>query len=367
MGLFKSLKGDHPKSIGDSNSQRCEDYAPPPGPPPPCSLRTHQLVGSSASQEYQPPPGPPPGRETFAPPSGPPPSHPKASDSPPPYHDWTVIPDNSLLPPPPTLGHEDSPSGNASSVDADRARDFCYRYPIMRPHQPTPEQHASVQSGDVRLIKPREYRGELLMLHKGAWRGSTRSGSRDACLLTSFPIYFAHADSPMLTKIRKTIYYEVKIRSLGLGRGNNESAIALGYAGIPYPTWRMPGWQRASLAVHGDDGRKYINDPFGGKDFTSPYREGSTIGIGMTFTIPDGPPEYGAPQEGNNPIKTEIFLTRDGRRVAGWDLHEQTDAETDGPIDGLEGNYDLFGAIGVFGGVEFDVFFSNRDWLWRPS
>lgn len=171
----------------------------------------------------------------------------------------------------------------------------------------------------------------------------------------------------MLTGIRKTIYYEVKVRSLGLGRGNNESAIALGYAGIPYPTWRMPGWQRTSLAVHGDDGRKYINDPFGGKDFTSPYREGNTIGIGMTFTIPDGPPEYGAPQEGNNPIKTEIFLTRDGQRVAGWDLHEQTDAETDGPIDGLEGNHDLFGAIGVFGGVEFDVFFSNRDWLWRPT
>jgi len=39
----------------------------------------------------------------------------------------------------------------------------------------------------------------------------------------------------------------------------------------------MPGWQRGSLAVHGDDGRKYINDSWGGKDFTSSFKEGETL------------------------------------------------------------------------------------------
>ena len=237
----------------------------------------------------------------------------------------------------------------------------------MIPHQPTQEQHASVQNGDIRLIKSREYEGELLMLHSGAWRGSTRSGSQDSCLLTSFPIYFAHADSPMLTRMRKTIYYEIKVRSLGHGRGNDESAIALGYAAIPYPTWRLPGWQRGSLGVHGDDGRKYINDSEGGKDFTTPFRPGDTIGIGMTFTISHPAPDYRGPQDGSNLLKTEVFLTRDGREVAGWDLHEQLDAYTDGGIDGLDGKYDLFGAIGIFGRVEFDIFFNNRDWLWQPG
>lgn len=119
--------------------------------------------------------------------------------------------------------------------------------------------------------------------------------------------------------------------------------------------------------MHGDDGRKYINDSFGGKDFTSPFKEGQRIGIGMTFSVSDSPPEYGAAQGDNNSMKVEVFLTRDGRRDAQWDLHEQLDATDDGGVDGLEGQYDLFGAIGVFGGVEFEAFFDNQDWLWKPA
>ena len=281
MGLFKSLKGTHPDTIGGPNiSFEEQSYGPPSGPPPSRNARDDHTATTIVPENCPPPPGPPPGRaESIGPPPGPPPSHFKASDSPPPYHDWQAIPDNSLLPPPPSLGHNTSPSGNASSADADRALDFCQRCPLMRPHQPTREQHAAVQGGDIRLMKPSEFRGDLLMRGPGIWRVSTKPGSKDSCLLTTLPMYFANADSPLYARSAKMIYFEIKIHSLGRGRGRDESSVAVGFTGIPYPTWRMPGWQRGSLAVHGDDGRKYINDSFGGKDFTSPFKERDTIEI----------------------------------------------------------------------------------------
>ena len=128
----------------------------------------------------------------------------------------------------------------------------------------------------------------------------------------------------------------------------------------------MPGWQRGSLAVHGDDGRKYINDSHGGKDFTSPFKEGETIGLGMTFSLPDSPPAYGSSRASGMNSNVEIILTRNGQKVNGWNLHEQLDAATDLGVDGLDGQYDLYGALGVFGGVEFEIFFNSRDWLWQP-
>jgi len=318
------------------------------------------------SDQYAPPKGPPPGRDEYAPPPGPPPSFSKPSDDPPPYHDWTVIPDNSLLPPPPSLGYDTSPSGNASSYDADRARDYCQRNFLMTPYEPTQPQYESVRDGDVRLVKPREYNGDLLMVGTGAWRGSTRSESSDSCLLTSFPLYFACADSPLRLGTSKAIYFEIRIRSFGRGRRKDDSSIALGYTGVPYPTWRMPGWQRGSLAVHGDDGRKYINDSWGGKEFTSSFKEGETIGLGMVFSLPEPALDEGASRASGGVLKVEIFITRDGQRVDGWDLHEQLDAANDFGIDGLDGQYDLFGAVGTFGSVEFDVLFNSKDWLWQP-
>lgn len=236
----------------------------------------------------------------------------------------------------------------------------------MNPHQPSQQQYGSVQNGDIRIVKPREYTGDLFMVGTGAWKASSRAGSNDSCLLTSFPLYFACADSPSLTEVPKTIYFEIRVGLLGRGRRNEECSIALGYTGLPYPTWRMPGWQRGSLAVHGDDGRKYINDNCGGKDFTSPFKEGETIGLGMTFSLPDSPPKYGPSRAIGSGLEVEIFLTRNGQSVDKWNLHEQLDASTDLDIDGLDGQYDLYGAIGVFGGAEFDIFFNSKDWLWQP-
>ena len=386
MGFFRSLKGDHPKIVG-SSPENTNTYSPPSGPPP--TYRQRHASKTTSAAEHEPPPGPP-NCEEYEPPPGPPPTHPKASAEPPPYHDWTVIPDTALLPPPPELGHDASPSGNASTYDADRAKRWCQMNPIIRPHQPTLQQHASVRDGEVHLIKPREYSGDIFTTSTGMWKGSTRPESKEACLLTSFPLYFACADSPLNTEARKTVYFEIKIRAIDRRRSNDESSIALGYCSIPYPAWRMPGWERGSLGVRmycsesfsplcsansaiptdGDDGRKYVNDSWGGKNFTSAFREGETIGLGITFSVPDlstmdaPPPVIGTMLRAQS--KVEVFMTRDGKIEGGWNLHEELDADNDRGIEGLEGDFDLYGAIGTYGQVQFDVNFNRRDWRWQP-
>ena len=352
MGIFQPSNS----SIG-SKSERlaAETYAPPPGPPPGYKIRSEQPQRSSQQQaQPRPPTRPPLGDREYEPLAGTS-RQDHICEDPPPYHDWTVVPDTALLPPPPSFGHNRSPLSNASASDADRAYNWCKAYPLVVPHQPTYAQHEAMLKGDVRLMKPPEFNGHLLMPGKGAWKGSTRAGSKDACILTSLPLYFALADSPFITGTTKTIYYELRVLSLGHEHGADESSIALGYCAMPYPTWRMPGWERGSLAVHGDDGRRYVNDSRGGKDFTAAFQVGETVGLGMSFSIPNNPPVYGAPSQASTGIDTEVFLTRNGRKCGVWNLHEELDNTNDLDVNGLDGQFDLYGAVGVFGGVEFDV------------
>ena len=276
------------------------------------------------------------------------------------------IPDTALLPPPPSMGHDYGSKSNADLDDANRAHQWCKAHPLIKPHAPTPTQTQAVRSGDVRVMKSPEFRGDLVMFDVGTWSASTRAGATDACLITSAPLYFALADLPLPGQ-KKTIYFEISIRSLGRGQKGEECSIAIGYCAIPYPTWRMPGWERGSLAVHSDDGRRYVNDPWGGKDFTEPMKTGDIVGLGVTFTRPKASPSHeheGA--DAATAMAAEAFFTRNGQKDGSWDLNEELDARTDLDIDGLDGTYDLFAAVGVFGGAEFDIKFKRDTWLWLP-
>ena len=175
--------------------------------------------------------------------------------------------------------------------------------------------------------------------------------------LSNVPVYAALAPQRP-----KTIYFELKVvRMGGHGTWRNEEAdagIAIGFVAPPYPSWRLPGWHRGSLAVHGDDGRRYCDDSEGGLDFTSAFKAGDVVGIGMTFS----PPNYAG---GKNTCN--VFFTRNGKRDGGWDLHEEIDQEADlGDVTGLEGQHDLLAAAGSFGGVEFEVRMRPQDWMFRP-
>ncbi len=315
------------------------------------------------STEYEPPPGPPPGRrneerDTFAPPSGPPPGQANATEeNPPPYHDWTVIPDTALLPPPPAIRYEYS-TNNASWDDAARAHEWCDRNPLYSPSKPNPTLYHAVRNGDISLEQPPEFKGDLTQRGKGQWKAKTQASCTDCVFLSSLPLYFAAEDTPLMTERSKKIYFEIRVRAMGGNRGGEAAGIAVGFCAKPYPSWRLPGWQRASLGVHGDDGRRFVNDPDGGLDFTRPFQPGETVGIGMTFNI-------AANAENPGKALADVFFTRNGKFDKGWQVNEERDREDDS-VFGLEGELDLYAAIGMFGPVEFEMQFAPAGWLYQP-
>ena len=207
----------------------------------------------------------------------------------------------------------------------------------------------ALQSNNIRLIEPPGFNGRLNWLAKGHWEGSTGNGAPDRCIIGYPPLYVVNQHDPTRYGKAKTIYYEIKIR-----KDSPNNFIAMGFTALPYPSFRLPGWHRASLGVHGDDGHKYINDLWGGKDFTRAFNIGDSYGIGMTFT----------PTGGSKPSVT-VFVTTNGTRSGEWDLHEETDAESDRPVTGLEGFHDLSCAIGSFDKVSFEVIFDPAKWKYK--
>lgn len=289
------------------------------------------------------------------------------AESPPPYHNWQdAVPDTSVFPPPPVNAFLYSNTGNASQDDAERAHDFCDNVPLWKPMKPSTEVYSSVQRNRLYPVKPDEYQGDLTVVGDGRWKGKTPDYNKDCILLTALPMYFAMGDSPLNTEATKTIYFEVTLRGLHSSVGRDEPTLSIGYAAQPYPSWRFPGWERGSLGVCADDGSRFVNDSFGGNDFTTRFNIGEAIGLGMTFSVPN----EGAAAEQHDgkaiPLAVEIFLTRNGEKAGSWNLHEERDADS-GSIKGLEGDYDLYGAVGIFGGVDFEVCFDPSGWKWKPS
>ncbi|EEQ28394.1 conserved hypothetical protein [Microsporum canis CBS 113480] len=293
------------------------------------------------------------------------------SDNPPPYHNWQeAVPDTSVLPPPPSQGYLYSNTGNASAEDAERAHDFCDNTPLWIPCKPSPSVYNAVKQGDIRPVRPREYSGQLDLVSNGRWRGRTFDNNGDCILLSGLPLYFAAEDSPLLTEVTKTIYFEVKLLGLYGGTADQTPGFSIGFAAQPYPSWRSPGWERGSLGVFSDDGCRFVNDSWGGKEFTTEFNAGETVGLGMTFSLAPDVSNMGNPPQipvGSRkfPLCVDVFFTRNGQRAGNWDLHEEVDEDAGG-IGGLEGDYDLYGALGLFGGVEFEVCFDQSGWLWTP-
>ena len=363
----------HPNNPYYTSSQQPQHRTTPTekSQAPPGSVPPH----SSSKSNFQPPPGPPPGQFSnsgYAPPPGPPPPH--FSQPPPSYeapiqHNWQVIPDTALLPPPPSIGYESSPTANSSMEEGDRAFAWCVGNPLWPPYNIAPSTHAAIQNAQLALLRAPSFIGEIMpQPQAGHWKVRTHARCRDSSILTNLPMYSAIVDTPLRTQRPKTIYFELKVTGIGRGGRSLEEAdagIAIGFIAPPYPTFRLPGWQRGSLGVHGDDGRKYVNDTWGGVDFTTAFAPGDTVGIGMSFTIPKNPPSYEAEQQGKL-MDIEVFFTRNGKKEGGWDGNEELDARSEGGTVGLRGDSDLFPAIGVFGGVDFEVFFHPSQWLYRP-
>ena len=345
---FAPPQGPPPSSLSGAPPA----YEPPPGPPPGW---TGDKKAASSNEEYAPPPGPPPSHqrsEEYAPPSGPPPSHQskEKDDEPPPYDPWLAVPDASFLPPPPTLRDSKSPAANATWDDAAKGHAWCRRTPLWPPAPQNGTTLERIQAGDIYLtapppthMNPRNF--QLARTGPGRTHIRTSPKCTDVIFLSDVPVYPALSPSKP-----RTIYFELHITTMGAGR--EEAGIALGFLAPPYPSWRLPGWHRASIGVHSDDGRRYVDDSYGGVEFVKPFKKGDVVGIGMS---------YGAQ-------KVECFFTRNGREEGRWDLHGEVDAQADvGDVKGLEGGRDVLGAVGCFGGCEFEVRFAEGGWKFRPQ
>ncbi|KAF2721391.1 hypothetical protein K431DRAFT_284985 [Polychaeton citri CBS 116435] len=331
-----------------------DQYQPPQGPPPGYSARQQE--------QYQPPPGPP--LNQYQPPPGPPPSkRPQQGEAqaPPPYDPWLAVPDNALLPPPPSFFEERSPTANAEEADAVRAHQWCDHNPLWPPrYEHNGSDMHTILSQSFRLTRAPQTSGPVLLSHPSAGRTHVRSTSNDTILLSDLPLYLYTEHSPLWTKQPKRIYYEVHIQRMGKP-GAGDAGIALGFLAPPYPAWRLPGWHRASLGVHGDDGRRYVNNTYGGQDFLGqPFKVGDVVGIGMNLQ----PPLY----QGEKKCRVEVFFARNGKREAGWDLWEERDrdAGVEGDPEGLGGDRDLLAAVGCFGAVEFEVRFKKEECKFNP-
>ena len=62
----------------------------------------------------------------------------------------------------------------------------------------------------------------------------------------------------------------------------------IGSTCLPYPDWRLPGWNRLSVGLHLDDFRKFYENPDGGRDYEThglltKVSSGGAIGFGYDF------------------------------------------------------------------------------------
>lgn len=215
----------------------------------------------------------------------------------------------------------------------------------------------------------------------GVWSVSSHRGCDDVCFVGNNPLYSA-LECPVGSRA-VVAYFEVKL--VGIDR-REDAGVALGFIAPPYPLWRLPGWERASLGVHSDDGRRYVNNQYGGLDFTRPFKAGDTLGIGVEFRAAyedpqTSPPEYSKKDKPKRPgieridqgptkfREVNVFFTRNGQKDGQWDLREELDSSVEQPggVTGLEGERDLHAAVGFYGSTEFEVLFGRHNWIYQPT
>lgn len=354
MGHFDSLKSNNPfrhsahsSSNYDNNDKNdnVDDVAPPAGPPPKYS----SFDPRGDSDDYAPPPGPPP---------GPPPSHP-----------WQSVPlpeDTSSYPPPPDIftGHDRSWAHNATEQQAEEGERWCRRYALLAPRPLTDPSltHAPY------LVPPQSntFHGTITQTGPATWAiATTAARNNDHCITAQPPLYVAARDDPRKGQSPpRTIYFEVVLpRDLG-----RDAGVGIGFTALPYPGFRMPGWHRGSLAVHSDDGHRYVNDRWGGIDFVRPWGKKGVVGIGMKFSaaaaaLGDQGLEKGKGKA--NGVEVEVFFTRNGKVEARWDINEERDQKRDLAPVGVQGYHDLVGAVGSFDKAEYEIVLDPSRWVYK--
>lgn len=385
-----------------------------PGNTEPFASNNPYRHSETQPQTYEPPPGPPPSNREQG-------DHCQTSTQgdqpPPPYHDWTSIPDTSLLPPPPPLMQDYSSTSNASFGDAEAAHAWCANHPVHAPRIAHASVIEGVRSGrngmkyppgfaergwslkplDPTLLQPNTLGAtptsayQILSPSNSSSIASYNSNSgpttsrhflqkfshsysitpSDAAWLSTLPLYLAATSNPLSPHfmLPKSVPYTIYFELTPLKYHSPDSTVSIGFAALPYPTNRQPGWHRASIGIHSDDGNRYVNNSWGGREFTAPFREAEAVGLAVRFsperfvesqTSSDKSKTTQSQWEVTSELprcKTRAYLVRNGIVSGTWDMDEERDAEKDEGVAGLMGEVDLYAAVGVFGDVDVEVRF----------
>ncbi|EGG02290.1 uncharacterized protein MELLADRAFT_78828 [Melampsora larici-populina 98AG31] len=123
-------------------------------------------------------------------------------------------------------------------------------------------------------------RTEITFLADGVGLSPSEGGG--VCVQSNLP----------LPKLNEVYYFECKIYEK-----LESTEISIGLATKPYPTFRLPGWNRLSIGYFASDGFKAHNYPFTATSYGPPLKQGDVLGVGYR-------PRTGA-----------VFFTRNGKKL----------------------------------------------------
>ncbi|KAI8341942.1 concanavalin A-like lectin/glucanase domain-containing protein [Chlamydoabsidia padenii] len=135
-------------------------------------------------------------------------------------------------------------------------------------------------------------------------------------------IQFVHGECCVQTNLPLPRNQEVYYWEAKMFEKPDTTTVSVGVATKPYPSWRLPGWNRYSVGYFSDNGCKYFSSPFNGKPYGLSFNHGDVIGVGYRHRT------------------GTLFFTRNGRKL-------------DDAYSGLRWN--LFPTIGANGPCQIHV------------
>ena len=110
-------------------------------------------------------------------------------------------------------------------------------------------------------------------------------------------IQFMHGECSVQTNLPLPRNQEVYYWEAKMFEKPESTIVSVGVSTKPYPTWRLPGWNRYSIGYFSHNGCKYFSSPFSGKPYGIPFHSGDIIGVGYRHRT------------------GTLFYTRNGRRL----------------------------------------------------
>ncbi|RCH93940.1 Protein ssh4 [Rhizopus stolonifer] len=190
-------------------------------------------------------------------------------------------------------------------ISYEQAKTFQTRCPPESvPTDITMSQYVSIQEKGISAF---EFEWDMETLSFVSARTEIQFFAGEGCVQTNLP----------LPRNQEVYYWEAKMFEKPM-----TTIVSVGVATKPYPSWRLPGWNKHSIGYFSDTGNKHFSNPFVGRPYGCAYEEGDVIGVGYRHRT------------------GTIFFTRNGRKL-------------DEACFGLR--YNLFPTIGANGPCQIHV------------